>query len=65
MFKSDDVTEKNLIESLKADFSVIKPIPRLSCFRAWFTCQTKHRKMVTKSQSVLNKQLDLRKFIYR
>lgn len=64
MFKADNVTEKQLLASLKADFQVMKPIPKLNYFRTWFTCQSKYRKMITKSHSYLDKQLDLRKFIY-
>ena len=65
MFKSNDVDEEQLLRNIKSDFQVMEPIRKLSYFRTWFTCQSKYKKMLLKSESSITKELDLRKFIYR
>lgn len=64
MFNSADVDEKELLKNLKSDFQIMQPIPRMNYFRKFFTCRSKYSKMLDKSNSILDKQLDLRKFIY-
>lgn len=65
MFVTEDVMEKNLLEHIKIDFQNTRPIEKLNFFRTMLTCRSKYKKMLVKSQSTLEKELDLRKFIYR
>ena len=47
------------------NIKVEKSIPNLTIFRVLFCHDTRYKKLMMKSQSYLNKELDLQKFIYR
>ena len=54
-----------LLNEMKVDFCTTKTIKALYFFTANLLCKRKYKRLIAKSQSVLNKELDLRKFIYR
>ena len=51
---------------MRTDFEDLKPIKKMSFLRSWFTCRrTKYQKLLNKSKSSFDKEMDLRKFIQR
>lgn len=65
MYRSDDEGEVYLLKNLKSDFQIMTPIKKRRFCMTFCNRGSKYKKMLLKSQSSLNKELDLRKFIYR
>lgn len=63
--KSNASETDNIVQSIRREFQNMKPISKINCCRQTFCCLKNYKKMLLKSQSALNKELDLRKFIYR
>ena len=64
-FKSKTYNAEDLIEDIKKDFQKYKPIKRIGFWPQKIFCRNNYSKMINKAQSKLDKELDLRKFIYR
>ena len=60
-----DKEKASLMDDLKLDFSKITAIPTMSWLFSLLCCKSKYRRMMMKSKSGIEKEMDLRKFIYR
>ena len=59
--------ENILLNNIRHDFQQMMPIKalKMSCFKIVFCCRSRPHKIMLKSQHSMQKELDLRKFIYR
>ena len=64
-FKSKTYNAEDLIDDIKKDFQKYKPIKRISFWAQKLFCRKNYSKLMNKARSKLDKELDLRKFIYR
>ena len=62
---STSYNEDNLVEDIKKDFQKYKPIHYHSFWPQKLCCRRNYHKMMNKANAMLEKELDLRKFIYR
>ena len=63
--ESNKLDDDSILKSLKKDFQQMKPIKKMPFLRVLLFCRKNYRKLILKSKSSINKELDLRKFIYR
>ena len=59
------MSDDTQVDDIKVDFQKYKSIKRISICNKQIFCRSNYRKMMNKASSMLNKELDLRKFIYR
>ena len=57
--------EDMLVDDIKKDFQKYKPIKAIGFWPQKLCCRKNYKRMLNKSGSILQKELDLRKFIYR
>ena len=64
-FDPEDHEGEALMKQIRSDFQVVKPIDKLNFYNTYLCCRRDYKKMLLKAQSSLDKELDLRKFVYR